>query len=78
MRDLSFTGYWEGSVDYTCDGCHKVGFHIIFTDEDEAKNYKEEKKKLRDNGWIITQVDGIWHEFCCEKCRNDFIRKNTI
>ena len=76
MKDTQFTGWWEGDVNYYCDECGKC-VSIPFTDKEEANDYKEHKNVLRDKGWESTKVKGEWNDFCCEKCRNDYIRKHT-
>lgn len=77
-RDLNFDGYWEGEAVYSCDNCQKE-HKFRFDDETEAKNAKEHRATLRQRfGWITTKVEGVWIDVCCEKCRNDYIRRNTI
>lgn len=77
-RELEYDGYWEGKIEYRCDNCQKKE-SFLFSDEEGAKNYRQERKILRDeHGWIFTQIEGIWHDFCCESCKNAYIRKNTI
>ena len=77
-KELEFDGFWEGSAAYTCDCCG-AAVKFRFDSEEEAKASKEHRKALREKrGWITTQVDGIWHDFCSEKCRNQYIRNNTI
>ena len=62
MRDLEFSGYWEGEAVYSCDCCGKdVSFPFDSEDIDS----------------ITTKVDGEWHDFCCEACRNKYIRDTT-
>lgn len=77
-KELSFDGWWEGHAEYTCDNCGKTEC-FPFTDEEEAKDSRSHRKALRDDyGWITTKVEGQWHDFCCEACKNAWIRKNTI
>ena len=78
MRDdLEFDGYWEGNVPYRCDNCMKTEL-FRFTSREEAFDYKGQQAQLRDKGWIFTKVNGVWRGFCCEKCRNAYIRRNTL
>lgn len=79
MRDLNFDGYWEGEAVYECDcpGCN-VHYSFPFTSEEEAKDSKKHRAELRKIGWITTKVNGDWHDFCSEACRNKYIRMNTI
>jgi len=74
-KELVFDGWWEGKEVFTCDNCgREKGF--LFDSEDVGT--KEHKAELRKQGWVFTQVNGLWKDFCCERCRNQYIRKNTI
>lgn len=76
-RELEFDGYWEGEAVYYCDQCHKRE-KFRFDGEDDIDS-KAHRKDLREKkGWITTKVEGKWHDFCCESCRNRYIRNNTI
>ena len=62
MRDLEFSGYWEGEAVYSCDCCGKdVSFPFDSEDIDSKAHRKELRERL---GWITTKVDGEWHDFC--------------
>ncbi len=75
MRDLEFSGYWEGEAVYSCDCCGKnVSFPFDSEDIDSKAHRKELRERLE---WITTKVDGEWHDFCCEACRNKYIRDTT-
>lgn len=77
-RELEFDGYWEGAACYSCDECGKT-VKFRFDSEETAKDAKAHRSALRrKRGWITTQVEDIWHDFCGESCKNKFIRKNTI
>ena len=76
MRRNAFTGWWEGDTVYMCDNCGATE-EIPFSDQDEANDYKAQRAVLRDKGWQATKVKDEWKDFCCEKCRNDYIRKHT-
>ena len=77
-RELEFGyGHWEGEIEYTCDCCNKM-VSFPFSCEEDAKDYDSEHRKLNNRGWIRTKVNGNWKDFCSEKCRNEYIRKNTI
>ena len=53
---------------YSCDCCGKdVSFPFDSEDIDSKAHRKELRERL---GWITTKVDGEWHDFCCEACRN--------
>lgn len=75
MRENNFDGWWEGETEYTCDCCHKKERYRF---DDEDIDYKGQKTDLKSKGWIFTQVNGRWQDFCSESCRNAFIRRNTI
>ncbi len=75
-RELRFDGYWEGDALYSCDCCQREERFRFDSDDIDSKAHRA---KLRNKkGWITTKVDDIWRDFCSEKCRNQFIRKNTI
>ena len=76
-RETQFDGWWEGEVEITCDWCRKR--HLIFKCfcEDDFKNYTREQAAKKKEGWITTKVNGHLVEFCCEKCRNEYVRKFT-
>ena len=77
-REMNFTGWWEGEVEYYCDNCGKME-SFSFECEDEAKAYKNQQKILRKEfGWKVPEIiEGKYHEFCSEKCKNEWIKKNT-
>lgn len=75
-RELQFDGYWEGEAVYTCDNCRKTGAKFRFDSEDVGS--KEHRTELRKQGWHFNKVNNQWKDFCCERCRNEYIRKNTI
>ena len=65
----------EKTVSYSCDCCGKdVSFPFDSEDIDSKAHRKELRERL---GWITTKVDGEWHDFCCEACRNKYIRDTT-
>ena len=75
MKDLEFDGWWEGEEVFTCDCCgRREKFHFDSEDIDTRGH----RKLLKAKGWIFTQVDGRWKDFCSERCRNKYIRDNTI
>jgi len=77
-KHLNFDGYWEGEAVYECDQC-QTDQKFRFDDEEEAKDSKTHRKTLRENhGWVMAKVNGQWKEFCCEDCRNKYIRSNTL
>ena len=78
QQDFEWDGYWEGAVPYSCDTCGKT-IRFRFDSEESAKNYRRHRRILKeDEHWIFTKVNGKWIDSCCERCRNEYIRKNTI
>lgn len=73
-RDLEFTGWWQGDAVYSCDNC---GCSEAFVFDSEDIDSKAHRAELRKRDWIFTKVEGEWKDFCCEKCRNDYIKKNA-
>lgn len=62
----------EGDIVCTCDECgneHLVPF------EDQQVDYREAQRAIEDEGWGSCQVNGEWKDFCCETCRNNYIKK---
>ena len=43
----------------------------------EFSGYWEGDELREKLGWITTKVDGEWYDFCCERCRNEFIKRTT-
>lgn len=77
-RELEFDGFWEGNACYSCSCCGST-VKFRFDSEEEAKDARKHRKELREkHGWITTKVNGVWNDFCSEKCRNKYIRNNTI
>ena len=74
-RELEFDGWWEGEAVYSCDCCHKSERFRFDSDDIDSKGHRAQ---LRKKGWITTQVNGKWADFCSESCRNHYIRRNTI
>lgn len=33
-----------------------------------AKTFKQTTEEAKGSGWINRQIDGEWHNFCCEEC----------
>jgi len=75
-RELEFDGYWTGDAVYSCD-CPVCKNSESFPFDSEEVGSKEHRAKLRKQGWLTTQVEGQWYDFCSESCRNKFIRANT-
>ncbi len=62
-----------GDILCTCDGC---GDEEAIPFED-GPDFRSAQNELKAMGWRSTQIQGDWHDFCCEDCRNDYIRNNT-
>ncbi len=78
MRDeLEFDGFWQGKVPYRCDNCMKTEL-FRFDDRDEAFDYKGQRSKLRAKGWLSAKVNGVYRDFCCEKCQSAYVKRNTF
>ena len=65
--------YGEGTIIATCDECGKEEESEPF--ENSAPDYREFQKQLKEIGWMSVQVNYRWKDFCCESCRNKFIKK---
>lgn len=66
--------YGEGEVICTCDTC---GHQKRFPFEDSSPDYRGVQGQLFNIGWTSCKVKGSWHDFCCEYCRNKYIKENT-
>ena len=44
--------------------------------DSEDVDSKAHRAELRKRGWNVTKVGGEWRDFCCEKCRNEYIKKH--
>lgn len=73
-RELNSDGYWEGDAVYSCDECGKESQRFRF--DSEVVSSKEHRAELCKRGWITTKVNGEWKDFCCEDCRNAYIKKH--
>lgn len=73
-RDLEFSGWWEGEAVYSCDNCHQSEGFPFDSEEIDSKGHRSE---LHKKGWICTKVKGEWKDFCCEQCRNEYIKKHA-
>lgn len=71
--DWSDDAYGEGEIVATCDSCNKEDRSETFYDNEP--DYKAYQNTLVKKGWLSTRVNHKWRDFCCEKCRNDFIKK---
>lgn len=74
-RELEFYGWWQGDEVFTCDNCGKSR---SFEFDSEDVGTKGHAALLKKEGWLVTKVNGRFIDSCCESCRNEYIRKNTI
>lgn len=65
--------YGEGDIVCNCEQCDKEE-RIEF--ENNSPDYKEAQKVLNELGWISCMINGKWYDFCCEDCRNEYIKNN--
>lgn len=64
----------EGTVVCCCDQCSASE---EFEFDDGHPDYREAQRQLFGMGWIAEKIKGQWHDFCCEDCRNRYIKENT-
>ena len=65
--------YGEGEIVCTCDQCKK---EERFEFEDNYPDYAKAQRELREIGWQSIKSKGVWLDFCCERCRNTYIKEN--
>lgn len=66
--------YGCGVISCMCDNCSATEEYEF----DECNpDYREAQEHIKSLGWLSTQVQGAWKDFCSESCRNGYIRKNT-
>lgn len=64
--------YGVGTIVCTCDNCSA---EENFDFEDNNPNFKAVQSLLRSIGWVSCKVNGEWRDFCCERCRNGYIKR---
>lgn len=75
MKDVSWgVIHGEGTIVCTCDQCGK---REEFDFDDGYPNFKATQQELFGMGWKSGQINGEWHDFCCEAHRNQYIKDNT-
>lgn len=75
-RSLEFDGWWEGDVVFTCDNCGKT-VKFRFDDQESAQNASGQMAALRKKrGWEFLKFRAILRDFCCTKCRDEYIKNN--
>ena len=65
--------YGVGDVICCCDTCST---YERFEFEDNNPDYKCIQKELRKLGWMSLKIGETWHDFCCEQCRNTYIKEH--
>lgn len=65
--------YGVGTIACYCDNCSA---EEEFEFDDNNPDFRAAQNALRQIGWMSCKVNGQWHDFCCEKCRNDYIKKH--
>ena len=68
-------GYLEMNASKYNDSVNAI---VVTFDSEEEAFSKEHQKVLRSEGWVATKVNDQWHDFCGERCRNKYIREQTI
>lgn len=63
----------EGTINCICDNCGVVED----IDFDDGPDFREAQDTIQDKGWVSTKIKGQWFDFCCEDCRNQYIREHT-
>lgn len=66
MKEIDYN---YGECEVTCDTC---GNYMTFDDT----NYTEINEKLKDNKWIIKNINNEWLDFCCKECYLKYIASN--
>ncbi len=75
MKDVEWSDiFGEGEIVASCDNCGKEE-RYEFTDN--FPDYRAFQEELKDLGWKPCKVHGNWYDFCCEKCRNEYIKNNA-
>ena len=64
----------EGAIVCYCDQCSSTE---EFEFDDSQPDYRAAQQQLFDMGWKSMKISGEWHDFCCEECRNKYVKENT-
>lgn len=64
--------YGEGDIVCACDQC---GEEERFGFDDNNVDYAAAQKELHSIGWVSFKSRGKWYDFCCEECRDRFIKE---
>lgn len=75
MKEVEWgTEYGCGEIVCECDYCSETTEHEF---EDGSPDFRGAQEHIRDLGWTSTKVNGHWHDFCSEDCRNSFIKEHA-
>lgn len=73
MKNIDWSEiYGVGEIVCYCDKC---GAQERFLFVDNSPNFMSAQQELYNKGWDSLKIEGKWRDFCCEKCRNDYIKK---
>lgn len=69
MRSVNIDMKWIGTVAYTCETCGKVR---IFPVSGEEIDWAGQRRRLKNVGWVQGIMQGNLHDFCCERCLENY------
>lgn len=64
----------EGTINCLCDNC---GAEEAVDFDDGYPDFRMAQAQIEELGWLSTKVHGEWKDFCCERCRNQYIKENA-
>lgn len=74
MKEIEWSElYGVGEIVCTCDACSS---EERFDFDNNYPDFRKVQDELKEIGWMPCKVNGEWHDFCCEKCRNTYIKEN--
>jgi hypothetical protein len=62
-------------VDYKFKSCECTCDECDYETTVDSTDFKDINQELRDNGWIIKNIDGEWCEFCSEECYKEYLNR---
>ena len=75
MKEIEWGAiHGDGTIVCYCDQCPNTE---EFEFEDNSPDYRDAQRQLFERGWKAIKIDGEWRDFCCEECRNLYIKANT-
>lgn len=73
-KNIEWSEYYGiGEIVCCCDNCSE---YERFEFDDNNPDFRDAQLRLRKLGWTSLPVNGQWRDFCCEKCRNDYIKQH--